>query len=229
MTEETYLGVRLIPAPERGVWRLGKAKEPLKYNRISTDDTDLPSGNRWSLVERGTLYCATDLQGCFAEALAPFRVHPELRAIIAQGDWPQPYYMPPGTLPRDWRTRHTLVRLLLEKEARFLDVDDEDTIRSLTVALEPELADLGIDKLTHDHVQGPDRRITRCIAAWAERQETPHGARPIQGIAYRSRFAARRCWAVFEGTPLDEAETQPIWTETEGLTAVAHEYGLIVL
>ncbi|MFE3263685.1 RES family NAD+ phosphorylase [Streptomyces sp. NPDC059215] len=227
MTEETYLGVRLIAAPERGVWRLGKAKEPLKYNRIATEDTDRPSGNRWSLDHRGTLYCATDIEGCFAEALAPFRVHPKLRHI-AQSDWPQPGYMPPGTLPRDWRTRHTLVRLVPDKNARFLNVDDGDTICSLTHALESVLSDLRVDELSHEHMKGADRRITRRIAAWASDQKTTEGIQPIQGIAYQSRFAARQCWAIFEGAQLQEAETQPIWAETEGLESVAAEYGLTV-
>ncbi|MEU1500508.1 RES domain-containing protein [Streptomyces sp. NPDC005732] len=227
MTEETYLGVRLTAAPERGVWRLGKAKEPLKYNRIATEDTDRPSGNQWSLDHRGTLYCATDIEGCFAEALAPFRVHPKLRDI-AQNDWPQPNYMPPGTLPRDWRTRHTLVRLLPDKNARFLNVDDEETISSLTHALASELAEFDIETLSHEDMQGADRRITRSIAAWASDQKTPQDTLPIQGIAYQSRFAARQCWAIFEGVELEEAETQPVWLETEGLESVAAEYGLLV-
>lgn len=32
--------VRLIPAPERGVWRLGKVREPLRYEQIGRDDAD---------------------------------------------------------------------------------------------------------------------------------------------------------------------------------------------
>ncbi|MFE3635371.1 RES family NAD+ phosphorylase [Streptomyces cellostaticus] len=227
MEQETYLGARLIPAPERGVWRLGKAKDPLKYNQITADDADRTSGNRWSLVGHGTLYCASEFEGCFAEALAPFRVHPELRNVI-QDDWHEPYYMPPSHLPLDWRTRHTLVRLMPDKAARFLDIDDNDTLNSLHQELEPVMARFDVDKLTHEHVQGRDRRITRSIAAWAHEQRTLRRAPLIQGIAYRSRFAARQCWAIFESTHLEEVETQPIWPETEGLRTVADEYGLTI-
>ena len=123
MSEGTPLEASLIPAPERGVWRLGKAENPRKYNKISREDDSRSGGNRWSLVSYGTLYCASDLDGCFAEALAPFRVDPELREFIGD-DWNEPYFMRPGHLPQDWRTRHTLVRLQPAKEARFLDVDE---------------------------------------------------------------------------------------------------------
>ncbi|MET7290256.1 RES family NAD+ phosphorylase [Streptomyces sp. NPDC005573] len=227
MSQETYPQVRLVPAPERGVWHLGKAKDPVRYNQIAAVDADRSSGNRWSLVSGGTLYCASEFEGCFAEALAPFRVSSEMREVI-EDDWPEPSYMPPGHLPRDWRTRHTLVRLMPDKDARFLDVDDEDTLRSIHHRLRPTLAELDIARLTHEHIQGSDRRVTRAIAAWAVDQ-CDSARRPlISGIVYRSRFAARECWAVFEPTPLTEVESQPIWPEMEGLRTVAKEYGLTI-
>ncbi|MEV8311818.1 RES family NAD+ phosphorylase [Streptomyces flavidovirens] len=227
MSEDSRLKVSLVPAPERGVWRLGKAKDPLKYNQISAEDDSRSGGNRWSLVSYGTLYCASSLDGCFAEALAPFRVDPELRAII-EDDWQEPYYMTPGTLPQDWRTRHTLVRLQPAKEARFLQVDDEQTLKTLSRELKGELAALGVGALTPEHVRGADRRVTRQIAAWAIAQRTPHQGRLIHGIAYCSRFALRECWAIFSDVDLEEVESQPIWPETDGLQAVAVEYGLTI-
>ncbi|WP_435218284.1 RES family NAD+ phosphorylase [Streptomyces sp. bgisy034] len=227
MTEETYKGVRLVTAPEHGVWRLGKAKKPLTYNTIEASETDLLSGNRWSLVSYGTLYCASEIEGCFAEALEPFRVHPELRAVI-QDDWHEPYFMPPGTLPLDWRTRHSLVRVQPDKKARFLDVNHDETLTALDRHLRPTLKELRIRALTDDHIQGPDRRLTRRIAAWAITQRTPHQARLIQGIAYRSRFASRQCWAIFSDCDLEYVETQPIWPESEGLSTVAKHYGLTI-
>lgn len=227
MNEGTGLEACLIPAPEDGVWRLGKAKEPLKYNKISSEDDRRSGGNRWSLVSYGTLYCASELDGCFAEALAPFRVEPGLRAIIGD-DWQQPYYMTPGNLPQDWRTRHTLVRLQPAKEARFLDVDDEQNLRMLSLELKQQLAELGVDGLTAEHIQGPNRRVTRQIAAWAIAQRTAEQGRLIHGIAYRSRFGMRQCWAIFSDVDLEEVESQPIWPETDGLRSVAEEYGLTI-
>ncbi|WP_267243107.1 RES family NAD+ phosphorylase [Streptomyces sp. PR69] len=227
MSEGTVLGARLIPAPERGVWRLGKAKDPRKYTYISPEDDSRSGGSRWSLVSYGTLYCASELDGCFAEALAPFRVAPELRAVI-DDDWQQQAYMPPGHLPRDWRTRHTLVRLRPDKEARFLDVDDEQTLLTLSAELKEQLGRLGVDCLTQESIQGPDRRVTRLISAWAIAQRTERQGRLIHGIAYRSRFGLRQCWAVFSDVDLEEIESQPIWPEAEELRTVAEEYGLTI-
>ncbi|WP_329077345.1 RES family NAD+ phosphorylase [Streptomyces niveus] len=227
MNEGSRLEVRLTPAPERGVWRLGKAKDPRKYNQISREDDTRSGGNRWSMVSSGTLYCASELVGCFAEALAPFRVDPELRELIGD-DWQDPYFMNPGTLPRDWRTRHTLVRLQPAKDARFLDVDDDDTLHALSQDLKAELSEWGIADLTPDHIQGANRRVTRQIAAWAISQRDPQQGRLIHGIAYRSRFGMRQCWAIFNDVDLDEVERQPIWPETEGLLTVAEEFGLTV-
>ncbi|MER5465924.1 RES family NAD+ phosphorylase [Streptomyces sp. NPDC002668] len=227
MSEGTPLEVRLIPAPERGMWRLGKAKDPRKYNQISPEDDSRTGGNRWSLVSYGTLYCASELDGCFAEALAPFRVDRGLREIIGD-DWREPYFMNPGNLPQDWRTRHTLVRLQPAKEARFLDVDDEQTQHTLSRELKEELAQLGVDGLTPQHIQGSNRRVTRQIAAWAITQRNPQQGRLVHGIAYRSRFGMRQCWAIFSDVDLEEVERQPIWPETEGLRTVAEEYELII-
>lgn len=227
MNQDPRLEISLLPAPERGVWRLGKAKDPLKYNKISNEDGSVSGGNRWSLVSYGTLYCASDFEGCFAEALAPFRVDPQLRAVIGD-DWGDPRFMDPGHLPQDWRTRHQLVRLQPAKDTRFLDVDDERTLKILSAELRGELADLNVSALTPEHIQGPDRRVTRQISAWAITQRNEAQEQLIQGIAYRSAFASRQCWAIFSGTDFDEVESQPIWPETEGLRTVAAEYGLTI-
>lgn len=220
--------VSLIPAPRRGVWRLGKAKEPRKYEKISREDDSSAAGNRWSLVGYGTLYCASDHDGCFAEALASFRVHPTMREVIAD-DWQEPYYMTPGKIPRDWTTRHTLVRLQPSKDARFLDVDDEGTLDTLSRELKDELAEHGVDQLTTEHVQGFNRRITRQISAWAVAQRTEQQERLIHGIAYRSRFGMRQCWAIFSDVHLDQVESSLVFPEAEALRTVADEYGLVML
>ncbi|MFD3677669.1 RES domain-containing protein [Streptomyces sp. NPDC058613] len=229
-TDKTPPAVSLIQAPERGIWRLGKANEPLKYETISREDASRPGGNRWSLVSYGTLYCATDHDGCYAEALAPFRVHPTTLAD-AEEDWKGPSYMPPGQLPRDWSTRHTLIRLQPVKEARFLDVDDEDTLEALSRELHHELASLGVRRLTTAHTQGFNRRITRQISAWAITQRTgpSEQERLIHGIAYRSRFGLRQCWAVFSDVELKQEESSLVFPEAEALREVADEYGLKML
>ncbi|MGW7313125.1 RES domain-containing protein [Streptomyces sp. NPDC054854] len=229
-TDKTPPGVSLIQAPERGIWRLGKANEPLKYDTISREDASSRGGNRWSLVSYGTLYCATDQEGCYAEALAPFRVHPTTLRDAAE-DWKGPSYMLPGQLPRDWSTRHTLVRLQPVKEARFLDVDDEETLEALSRELHHELAALGVPRLTTADIQGFNRLVTRQISAWAITQRTgpSEQERRIHGIAYRSRFGLRQCWAVFSDVELRQVESSLVFPEAEALREVADEYGLRML
>ncbi|MCX5151476.1 RES domain-containing protein [Streptomyces sp. NBC_00320] len=222
--------VVLVPAPDHGVWRLGKAKNPVKYERISQEDWSRTGGNRWSLVSYDILYCASRHDGCFAEALAPFRVDPKMREVIGD-EWTKPSFMTPGKIPRDWTTRHILVRLQLPKEARFLDVDDERTLETLSRELKDELAEQGVDRLTTEHIQGFNRRITRQISAWAITQRTgpSEQERLIHGIAYRSRFGMRQCWAVFNDVELKQEETSLIFPESEALRRVAEEYDLTML
>lgn len=117
----------------------------------------------------GTLYCASEQVGCLAEALAPFRVHPDWRDLAA-ADWEDGA---PGLVPPDWPTRHTLERLELSKDARFLDVDDERTLTTLSDELRETLRLNGVDKLSRDHIEGFNRKITRAISAWAISQREP--------------------------------------------------------
>ncbi|GLX19722.1 MULTISPECIES: RES domain-containing protein [Streptomyces] len=222
--------VALVPAPAHGIWRLGKYKEPVKYETISQEDHAQTGGNRWSLVSYGTLYCASEHDGCFAEALAPFRVHPAMREVIAD-DWPEPAFMTPGKMTREWTTSHILVRLRPPAEARFLDVDDERTLATLSRELGDKLAEQGVERLTTEHIQGFNRRITRQISAWAITQRTGPGQqeRLIHGIAYRSRFGMRQCWAVFNDVELTQEESTYISPQSDALLRVADEYGLTML
>ncbi|MFI7386581.1 RES domain-containing protein [Streptomyces sp. NPDC049813] len=230
MSTSPAADVRLIPAPADGVWRLGKKPDPLRYDRLTPADERSPAGNAWSGIAHGTLYCATQQDGCFAEALAPLRVHPELREYV-DVDWHEPYFVGPGKIVRDWSAKHTLVRLEPAKGSRFLDIDDDTTLKALTAALEPRLAGLGVTPpaLTRDHTQGSHRRLTRAIARWAHEQRTPQGAPSIHGIAYKSRFGMRQCWAVFDNTTVERLESTYVFPESLPLRTVAHEYGLQLL
>ncbi|MGW1895396.1 RES domain-containing protein [Streptomyces sp. NPDC002004] len=216
--------VRLVPPPEHGVWRLGKAHNPVKFEQIRKDDVDSSAGNRWSLVGYGTLYCASERDGCFAEALAPFFVHPDW-LTTATADWQGEDA--PGRIPPAWTTRHALVRLQLSKDARFLDVDDEQTLSVLSSELRDLLAENQVDKLTQEHVQGFNRKITRGISAWAiSQRDSEQGGRLIHGIAYRSRFGMRQCWAIYNDVGYTEIESSLIFPEDEALLRVAAEYQL---
>jgi hypothetical protein len=222
--------VVLVPAPDRGVWRLGKAGNPLRANQVEPETVEGSAAGRFSLLTYRTLYCASDLAGCFAEGLAPFRVDHRLRHLIASDiDAPRPGQMQIGHLPSSWRSERILVRLKPAATARFLDVDAEQTRAVLADQLRSELKALGVDPpLTDKHIHGYDRRIARQIAAWSVAQRKSDGHQLVQGIAYRSGYGGRRCWAILGDTELTEEERRPIPPEQVELQEVAREYGLTV-
>ncbi|AJT67470.1 RES domain-containing protein [Streptomyces chattanoogensis] len=220
--------VTLIAAPPRGVWRLGRSEDPLQYNRLELETSLGSSAGRFSLPNFGMLYCCSELTGCYAEGLAPFRVQPVIRALL-DDETAAPALMKPGHLPSSWREHRILVRLLPHKEARFLDVDCEATRAVLAKELHSELAAWGLSgPLTDDHIHGRDRRIARQIAAWTVAQRNAAGHMLAQGITYHSGYGGRRCWAILNGTDLEEAERRPVLAESVELQEVAKEYGLTV-
>lgn len=220
--------VILVRPPDRGVWRLGKSRHPLAFNRVEPETVEGSAAGRFSLLTYGMLYCASEQAGCYAEALARFRVHPKMRELLA--DRPEtPHLMRLGHLASSWRDTHILVRLKLSPDAQFLDVDEEATREVLARELKNELGERGIDDpLTDEHIHGRDRRVARLIAAWTVAQRNADGHRLAQGIAYRSGYGGRRCWAVLSGTDYVEAERRPILAESLELKEVALEYGITV-
>lgn len=223
--------VALVPAPARGVWRLGKASGPLQYNQIEPETISGSSAGRFSLFTYGTLYCTSSPTGCYAEALAGFRVEPYMRSLMSEADNPAQTggKMRIGHLPSSWREERILVRFEPTAESRFLDVDADATREVLADELRNVLSEWDVKPpLTDDHIYGGDRKIARQIAAWSVAQRTADQHQLVQGIAYRSGYGGRRCWAIFSGTGLTEVERRPILAESVELQEVAREYGLTV-
>ncbi|MFF1505842.1 RES domain-containing protein [Streptomyces sp. NPDC058326] len=225
----TTRNVTLIPAPEEGVWRLGRANAPLQYNRVEPETAGGSNAGRFSLYSYGMLYCASAITGCFAEALATFRVPPEIRDLMSDADLSHTDLMKVGHIPSSWREDRILVRLKPSVEARFLDVDSEETREVLTRELSTTLQEWNITgPLTDEHIHGRDRRVARQIAAWAVSRRNEAGHQLVEGIAYRSGYGGRRCWAILRDTELNEVERRAIHVESAELKEVALEYGLTV-
>lgn len=222
--------VALVPAPERGVWRLGKGNAPLQYNQIEPDTITGSAAGRFSLFTYGMLYCASDPAGCYAEALSSFRVDPHMRELMSGDEEPsRPQQMRLGHLASSWRQERILVRLKPAAEARFLDVDAEETREVLADELKGDLHEWGVEPPLEDrHIHGRDRRIARQIAAWSVAQRNSAGHQLIQGMAYRSGYGGRRCWAILSTTELTPVEHRPVLAESVDLQEVAREYGLTV-
>lgn len=221
--------VTLRPAPEDGVWRLGRAHEPITYNQVEPETIKGAGAGRFSLYSYGMLYCASTPAGCYAEALALFRVDPRVRAMMGDALTGGTGRMAVGDLASSWRAERILVRLVPSPQARFLDVETEQTRQVLADVLRDELRELGVHgALRDEHIHGKDRRVPRQIAAWAVAQRNSDGHQLIQGITYRSGYGRRQCWAILRDTELKEQERRPIRLEDVDLHDVAREYGLTV-
>uniref|UniRef100_UPI002F9096B8 RES domain-containing protein n=1 Tax=Streptomyces virginiae TaxID=1961 RepID=UPI002F9096B8 len=220
--------VTLIPAPEDGVWRLGWALDPIRFNQVEPETFSGSAAGRFSLFSFGMLYCASAPTGCYAEALTYHRVGQEIRELMSDAK-PSSDLMDIGQLPSSWRENRLLVRLRPASGSRFLDVDSEATRKILAEALHSEFDRWNVTgPLTDDHIHGKDRRIARQIAAWAVAQRNEEGHQLIQGIAYRSGYGGRQCWAILRDTELHELERRTIQVEDPELHEVAREYGLTV-
>ncbi|MDQ0904297.1 hypothetical protein QFZ22_000282 [Streptomyces canus] len=221
--------VTLMDAPTEGVWRLGWAHNPLEYNRVEPDTFSGSAAGRYSLYSYSTLYCASTPAGCFAEALATFRIGNKIRELMGNAGVNKPHLMTMGHIPSSWREERILVRLIPSDRTQFLDIETEETRAVLASDLKEELSAFGVDgQLTDDDLHGPNRRITRQIAAWAVAQRNAQGHHLVQGITFRSGYGGRRCWAILRDTELREVERRAIRLEDVALQEVAREYGLTV-
>jgi hypothetical protein len=186
-------------------------------------------GNRYDSTEFGTIYGATDLEGCFAETLARYRPSPAVLAALGRdAEWRRRGFMDPGSVPADWRHRRVIVHLELGREVRFLDVEATATHTVLTEELAEELADVGHGPLDVAGVRGPDRRITRAIAQWAYTALDQSGDPAFAGIRYLSRLGPYECWAIFDRTPVLEIGRHTITTGTRALRSVQDVFGIRV-
>ena len=189
----------------------------------------MTGGNRFDATGHGTLYFATELEGCFAETTARYRLSTKvLAAIQADNEWSRRGFMPPGAVPADWRARRLATRVVLDQRAFFLDVDAPATHTFLNKHLAMELSELGVDVLDVGIVRGRDRRITRLIAKFAF-DLTAGDAPSLAGLRYTSRLGPWECWAVFDRTQFVERERHAIDASMPELTKIARTFGLKVL
>jgi hypothetical protein len=221
--------VAVANVPTKGVWRIGRASGPLQARiPLVRDLRGKFSGHRYDVPNVETLYFSTDLEGCYTEVLADLRPDPVLAALV-QEEWTAAHRFRPGCISAGWRLRRTAVRIKLDPGYQFLDVESPQTLDYLRVRLAPGIAALGYKELDLGLVHGPDRRVTRLIAAWAESEEAPDDAGlRFAGIRYTSRLdGSRVCWAVWpEGLVISDDKAFPIEREQAELRAVAERYDL---
>jgi len=178
----------------------------------------------------GSWYCASTLEGCFAETLARFRPKLDLVELVAD-EWKAAGHLRPGSVPAGWRHRRTAVEVAVDPGYRFLDVDHLDTHQVLRGELALGLAALGYSDLDAGLIRGPDRRVTRLVAAWAHQQMADGDGELYRfaGIRYVSRLSTDWvCWAIFPGVELAQRQALPVESDMPVLVSVAERFGLRV-
>ncbi len=205
--------------------RVARSDQPLGFATIAQPDAQLSfAGNRFDVLGGGVLYLGSTAHGCYAETVARFRPSAKVRAAV--GD--EPGFVICGGIPADWRARRLEVQVDLPDALPFVDVESPQTHTYLTAVMAPALAGLGVDALDVGLVRGRNRLITRAIASWAYAATDPDGAPLYSGLRYLSRLGEEECWAVFDGTAVEERSRSPIERTNSALDAVAQSFGLTV-
>jgi RES domain len=214
--------------PREGLWRVARGnpfalRDPSPRLRGAADPG---LGNRFdsALGNFRVWYFATELEGCYAETLAPLRPDPAVLAALGREE---EGFMPLREIAADWRQRRIAVRATFPENRPFLDVEASGTRAILRTDLALLLVRLGLDDIDVAAVRSKDRRLTRWVAQWAweahEEAETPHFA----GIRFCSRLGSEwECWAVFEDVLPEEQERKSILRQDRALRRVSELYGL---
>jgi len=93
--------VAVCTAPAAGLWRVGKAVDPMRGSRATPEvEHSSRQGNRFDSSEWSTIYMGSTLEACFGETLARYRPKPDLADLVAD-DWQA--FMAPGQVPAEWR------------------------------------------------------------------------------------------------------------------------------
>jgi len=223
-------GPHAVRPPEGGLWRIARGEDPLAPPS-SVRGMAAAGTNRFDplTVDCGVLYFGSDLDTCFGETLARFRLSLSLLAVVEE-DWRENGFMDIGTVAADWRQRRSAVHVRVPSSATFLDVESEVTHQFLRKELALGLSAIGLDDLDVATIRGPDRRVTRLISDWAY-MANDGGQPQFAGIRYESRIRSGwECWALFddEDLELEVLETLPIVPDMPALQRVAQLFELRV-
>jgi hypothetical protein len=215
--------------PAEGIWRVARGPEPFALREPArplrpVDREDRGIGNRFdsATAEYYVWYCATTLEGCYGEVLAPFRPDPIVTAAIA-GD--EEGFLPIGEMPADWRKRRVAVQATFPDAGPFVDVEAYDTRQYLAHELGWVLDLVGVDDIDVSAIRSRDRRLTRWISQWVWQQRQNPRAPNYAGIRFCSRLdSSWECWAVFAEVTPHEQERRPVLSQDVALQKVATKY-----
>lgn len=196
-------------------------------SKIREKDSRTQAGHRFDLLGSGVIYCATQLEGSFAEVLSPFRKIPSARIQIDQTL--DSGFMNHGGIPAAWREMRSIFLIGCVEPLPFLDLEDPGTLSFLDHELANVLCEIEVNSpLDISLIRGNNRRLTRAISAWAANRMDEDGEFLYSGIRYKSRLGDWECWAIFEETEVKIMRTQEIKRTNPDLLAVANLYQLTI-
>jgi hypothetical protein len=206
--------------------RVERPEPPLRYSRISAEDTALDRvGNRFDIAGAGVLYAASRTQGALAETSASFRVSASLVEKMARaGAGPNELAIP--ALGPEWRAQRVIRTLETRDALPFVDIEDPVTHTYLTFQARAVLIALGVSHLDVPAVRGPSRLLTRGLATWLYQARDSEGAPQYGGIRYVSKLGDYENWAIFDGTEVRILGQQRITLDNLDLVAVAARHGI---
>lgn len=216
----------LVDPPPR-LLRVERPEPPLHFSRISAETAALDrSGNRFDVPGAGVLYAAGSAQGAFAETASHLRVSASLLERMARAGAAAEELDAP-TLDRSWRARRVLRTLQTRGALPFVDIESPESHTYLTVHARSVLLGLGIPSLDVPTIRGPSRTLTRGLATWIYQATDDSGSPLYGGIRYLSKLSNDyECWAIFDGTSVEELAEQRITLDNPDLVAAAARHGI---
>jgi hypothetical protein len=223
----------VLVLPPEEVFRIGRRTDPKRFSTITPDDAVLPrAGNRYDVPGGAVLYAATQARACFGETLARYRPSPKMRQVLeAAADVDlddEGNFMVTGGITTDWRLIRTVLSLAIRDPLPFLDVEEPETHAFLSEELTQKFVAIGLNEnLDLGDIHTRDRRISRTIAEWAYTAVDENGEFRFSGIRYLSRLSLDwECWAIFDGSHVEELARRSIELSDPDLQAVAAMWDL---
>lgn len=242
-------GLTLVPATGQNAWRIAKSARGPLHPPLRPASTHRSGWGRFDATGRRTAYLASTRECAYAEVLAYLRRNlssgdPLAKDAAALGmsvaqfvaevesDWATSGHMPPGHLPRGWRSERLLYELNLPSAGHWVDLATPDSLAAAESALPDQLAATGVTTLDLGVLHGTNREATTAIAAWVSSQTLDDGTSPL-GIVYESKHATGLAWAHWlPSAPtlrgITERASEPITGEDGDLLTVARRFGITV-
>lgn len=213
-----------LVSPNNHLWRVASRGNALRFSQIDPFEANSPkAGNRFDVPGGGVLYASTEARGCFAETLARLRPSPAMRGLDFSSD---PHHMQPGSIARDWRLQRRKYELEMGDPLPFVDVEHEETRAWMTDLMGPDLERYQVQAIDVHDIRGSNRLLTREIARRIYISTDEEGEALYSGIRYVSKLGDYECWAIFDGTPVDEFAAHPIEFNDPEMTHIVDLYGL---